>query len=188
MILEHVANHPRLFVISPAQLDADDPLAHCRDLFQLPERIIYLDGNSLGAMPKAVPPRMKHALEHEWAVGLIRSWNDADWYPAPQRVGNRIARIIGDINQIQTGIAAAVEQQAATTAEITHSIGTVAERTSTISASMSTLSEGARNAVGAALDTDRAARQLLELSSSLEELVGQFQLGDRGLLQLHQGH
>ncbi len=78
-----------------ARLDADDPLAHCRERFFLPPGVIYLDGNSLGAMPKAVPPRMKRAVEQEWAVGLIRSWNDADWYPAPQRVGARIAQLIG---------------------------------------------------------------------------------------------
>jgi kynureninase len=76
-------------------LDAHDPLAHCRERFQLPEGVIYLDGNSLGAMPKSVPPRMSRAIEQEWAVGLIRSWNDADWYPAPQRVGGRIAKLIG---------------------------------------------------------------------------------------------
>jgi kynureninase len=77
------------------KLDATDPLADCRQKFQLPEGVIYLDGNSLGAMPKSVPPRMKIAIEQEWAVGLIRSWNDADWYPAPQRVGGRIAQLIG---------------------------------------------------------------------------------------------
>ena len=76
-------------------LDLNDPLAHCRDRFQLPEGVIYLDGNSLGAMPKSVPLRMTRAIEQEWAVGLIRSWNDADWYPAPQRVGGRIAQLIG---------------------------------------------------------------------------------------------
>ena len=78
-----------------ARLDAEDPLAHCRARFSLPDGVIYLDGNSLGAMPKAVPARMSHAIEQEWAVGLIRSWNDADWYPAPQRVGGRIAKLIG---------------------------------------------------------------------------------------------
>jgi kynureninase len=76
-------------------LDQADPLAHCRTRFQLPEGVIYLDGNSLGAMPCAVPARMKWAIEQEWAVGLIRSWNDAHWYPAPQRVGARIAQLIG---------------------------------------------------------------------------------------------
>jgi kynureninase len=78
-----------------ASLDQADALAHCRARFQLPEGVIYLDGNSLGAMPRAVPPRMAQALEQEWAVGLIRSWNDADWYPAPQRVGARIAQLVG---------------------------------------------------------------------------------------------
>jgi kynureninase len=76
-------------------LDAQDPLAACRERFALPPGVIYLDGNSLGAMPRAVPARMQRAIEQEWAVGLIRSWNDADWYPAPQRVGGRIAQLIG---------------------------------------------------------------------------------------------
>jgi kynureninase len=76
-------------------LDHADPLAHCRGRFQLPDGVIYLDGNSLGAMPRSVPPRMTRAIEQEWAVGLIRSWNDADWYPAPQRVGARIAPLVG---------------------------------------------------------------------------------------------
>jgi kynureninase len=78
-----------------ARLDAQDPLAHCRGRFSLPPGVIYLDGNSLGAMPNAVPARMQQALEQEWAVGLIRSWNQADWYRAPQRVGARIAQMVG---------------------------------------------------------------------------------------------
>ena len=76
-------------------LDAQDPLAACRERFSLPDGVIYLDGNSLGAMPRAVPQRMRQAIEQEWAVGLIRSWNDAGWYPAPQRVGARIAQLVG---------------------------------------------------------------------------------------------
>jgi kynureninase len=78
-----------------AKLDSADTLAHCRDRFQLPQGVIYLDGNSLGALPKSVPSRMSRAIEQEWGVGLIRSWNDADWYPAPQRVGGRVASLIG---------------------------------------------------------------------------------------------
>lgn len=78
-----------------AALDAADTLAHCRTRFNLPADTIYLDGNSLGAMPAHVPARMKQALEQEWAHGLIRSWNDADWYPAPQRTGDKIAKLIG---------------------------------------------------------------------------------------------
>ena len=76
-------------------LDARDPLAACRARFALPAGVIYLDGNSLGALPRAVPARMQRAIEQEWGVGLIRSWNDADWYPAPQRVGGQIAALIG---------------------------------------------------------------------------------------------
>jgi kynureninase len=77
------------------QLDAADPLAAYRDQFHLPDGVIYLDGNSLGALPKAVVARMREAVEHEWGVGLIRSWNDAGWYPAPQRVGAKVAALIG---------------------------------------------------------------------------------------------
>jgi kynureninase len=76
-------------------LDEADPLSHCRARFELPDGIIYLDGNSLGALPRSVRPRMARAIEQEWGVGLIRSWNDAQWYPAPQRVGARIAQLVG---------------------------------------------------------------------------------------------
>ena len=87
---------------SPALIEADcialdqaDPLRHCRSRFTLPPGVIYLDGNSLGALPAAVPARLRQAVEQEWGVGLIRSWNDAGWYPAPQRVGARIAQLLG---------------------------------------------------------------------------------------------
>jgi kynureninase len=76
-------------------LDRADPLAWARDRFVLPPGVIYLDGNSLGAMPAAVAPRMRAAVELEWAQGLIRSWNDAHWYTAPQRAAARIARLLG---------------------------------------------------------------------------------------------
>ncbi|RPH43555.1 MAG: kynureninase [Burkholderiales bacterium] len=78
-----------------AALDVADPLAFARERFELPPGVIYLDGNSLGAMPRAVAPRMRQAVEHEWAHGLIRSWNDAGWYTAPQRAAAKIARLIG---------------------------------------------------------------------------------------------
>ena len=78
-----------------AALDAEDPLAPCRQRFTLPPGVTYLDGNSLGALPKTVAPRLARAVEHEWGAGLIRSWNDAGWYPAPQRVGGRIGLLVG---------------------------------------------------------------------------------------------
>ena len=76
-------------------LDAADPLAAMRERFVLPPGVIYLDGNSLGAMPRHVPERMRRAVEQEWALGLIGSWNDAGWYPAPRRIGARIAALVG---------------------------------------------------------------------------------------------
>ncbi|MGB8815338.1 MAG: kynureninase [Paracoccaceae bacterium] len=76
-------------------MDAADPLAGFRQEFDLPDGTIYLDGNSLGALPHRVVARMSRAITEEWGKGLIRSWNDADWYLAPQRAGAAIARLIG---------------------------------------------------------------------------------------------
>jgi kynureninase len=75
--------------------DAADPLRVFRDRFALPGGVIYLDGNSLGPLPRATPGRMDAALRNAWGEGLIRSWNDADWIGAPARVGGKIARLIG---------------------------------------------------------------------------------------------
>ncbi|ABC64922.1 kynureninase [Erythrobacter litoralis] len=77
------------------ELDAADELAHFRDRFEIPEGVIYLDGNSLGALPKATPARLEQVMRGEWGKGLIRSWNDADWITLPQRVGGKIAPLIG---------------------------------------------------------------------------------------------
>jgi kynureninase len=77
------------------QLDARDVLASMREAFSLPPGVVYLDGNSLGALPASVPARMRVAVEQEWGQGLIRSWNDALWYQATARVGAKIARLIG---------------------------------------------------------------------------------------------
>ncbi len=77
------------------QLDAEDLLRPFRDRFQLPPGVIYLDGNSLGALPRATPARIAQVVEAEWGEGLIRSWNAARWIEAPARVGARIARLVG---------------------------------------------------------------------------------------------
>jgi kynureninase len=76
-------------------LDLQDPLAEFRQAFVLPEGVIYLDGNSLGALPAATAGRLRTVVENEWGRGLIGSWNDAGWIDAPRRVGGRIARLIG---------------------------------------------------------------------------------------------
>lgn len=79
--------------------DAADPLRSLRDLFALDavdeQRLVYLDGNSLGALPKTTASRITHVVEHEWGVGLIRSWNAAGWIDLSQRIGDKIARLIG---------------------------------------------------------------------------------------------
>jgi kynureninase len=76
-------------------LDAQDPLHPLRDQFNLPEGIIYLDGNSLGALPKVTASRVAEVIAQEWGQGLIRSWNSAGWIDQPQQVGDKIARLIG---------------------------------------------------------------------------------------------
>jgi kynureninase len=75
--------------------DRQDPLAWVRDEFVLPDGVIYLDGNSLGALPRQTLPRMTEVIGTEWGSGLIRSWNNAHWIDAPARIGDKIARLIG---------------------------------------------------------------------------------------------
>ncbi|MFN3416303.1 MAG: kynureninase [Caldimonas sp.] len=76
-------------------LDADDRLAPLRELFEIPEGLIYLDGNSLGVLPRATPGRVQQVVREEWGRDLIRSWNTAGWIDLPRRVGDKIARLIG---------------------------------------------------------------------------------------------
>ena len=76
-------------------LDAQDPLRKLRDQFELPDGVIYLDGNSLGVLPKTAAARVADAVTKEWGQGLIRSWNSAGWFNLPQRLGDKIARLIG---------------------------------------------------------------------------------------------
>lgn len=76
-------------------LDAADPLAHFRGRFQLREGLIYLDGNSLGALPRATGERLAGVIGDEWGEGLITSWLGASWSTAPRRIGDKIARLLG---------------------------------------------------------------------------------------------
>lgn len=78
-----------------ADLDARDPLRGFRDEFQLREGLIYVDGNSLGATPKITAPRLMEAVSEQWAEGLITSWLGAGWGTAPQRIGDKIATVVG---------------------------------------------------------------------------------------------
>lgn len=78
-----------------AALDAADPLAPFRAEFELPEDVLYLDGNSLGPLPRIARERVAACVSAEWGDGLIRSWNDAGWIDLPKRVGDRIGALIG---------------------------------------------------------------------------------------------
>ena len=75
--------------------DRQDPLAPFREEFALPDGVIYLDGNSLGALPRQTVARLNQVTVEEWGSGLIRSWNSAHWIEAPRRIGDKIARVIG---------------------------------------------------------------------------------------------
>jgi kynureninase len=76
-------------------LDAQDPLLTLRELFHLPAGTIYLDGNSLGVLPKTAAARVADVVTREWGTDLIQSWNKNHWFELPQKVGDKIARIIG---------------------------------------------------------------------------------------------
>ena len=77
------------------QRDAQDHLRSLKDQFSLPPGVIYLDGNSLGVLPKATAARVAEVVTQEWGVGLIRSWHTAGWFESPQKAGNKIAKLIG---------------------------------------------------------------------------------------------
>jgi kynureninase len=86
---------PAMTIDDARALDRADPLALLRDRFEIPEGTIYLDGNSLGALPRTVPERVRKVVGEEWGRDLITSWNRHDWIDLPRRVGDRIAPLIG---------------------------------------------------------------------------------------------
>ncbi|MFL6764275.1 MAG: kynureninase [Sphingomicrobium sp.] len=77
------------------QLDDADPLAFARERFRLPEGVIYLDGNSLGALPNAAPAALANTAERQWGEDLIASWNKHGWIDWPTRIGAKLAPIVG---------------------------------------------------------------------------------------------
>ena len=77
------------------QLDAADPLASARERFSLPDSLIYLDGNSLGALPRSAPAALAKTAEEQWGADLIASWNKHGWIDWPTRVAARLAPLIG---------------------------------------------------------------------------------------------
>jgi kynureninase len=77
------------------KLDSDDPLAFARERFRVPEAVIYLDGNSLGALPKAAPAALANTTELQWGEDLIASWNKHGWIDWPTRIAAKLAPIVG---------------------------------------------------------------------------------------------
>lgn len=77
------------------RLDRDHPAARLRNRFSLPEKGIYLCGNSMGPVPKGVPERMRQAIEVEWKEDVVRAWSSAEWHVAPTRVGAKLSHLIG---------------------------------------------------------------------------------------------
>jgi len=105
------------------KLDLQDPLAALRDDFILPDGVIYLDGNSLGARPKASLQKAQDVITQEWGTDLITSWNKAGWFDLPSSLGNQLASLIGaEANEVVVtdstsinlfkAIAAALQMQA----------------------------------------------------------------------------
>jgi len=78
-----------------AALDVADPIGHLRERYSLPEGVVYLDGNSLGALAVEVPAAVDDIVERQWGRDLITSWNEHDWWSAPRRIGAQVARLIG---------------------------------------------------------------------------------------------
>lgn len=80
---------------NPNQYDQNDPLASLRDQFELPDDVIYLDGNSLGPLAAQVRTHVSAVMGQQWGQDLIKSWNQHDWITLPQRLGDRIGGLIG---------------------------------------------------------------------------------------------
>lgn len=76
-------------------LDQEDPLRELKHQFDLPAGTIYLDGNSLGVLPRATLGRVQEVIQKEWGQDLIKSWNTAGWIALPSRIGDKIARLVG---------------------------------------------------------------------------------------------
>ena len=83
------------FAIRASSLDGQDALAPLRERFLLPDGVVYLDGNSLGALPTEVAPTLDEVVNRQWGQDLITSWNTHDWWGLPARIGDRIGRLIG---------------------------------------------------------------------------------------------
>ena len=114
--------------------DSVDPLAGLRDEFVLPDGVIYLDGNSLGALPKRTAARVQAAIEDEWGQGLIRSWNSAGWIDLSRVIGDALATLVGAApGEISVGDSTSVNLYKALSAAATLQRADAATRTTLLS-------------------------------------------------------
>ena len=81
--------------VEARKLESADPLAFARERFRLPESLIYLDGNSLGALPAAAPAALAEIAERQWGEDLIASWNRHGWIEWPTRIAAKLSPIVG---------------------------------------------------------------------------------------------
>ena len=96
MLHQYVRSSVRLTMLVKAlKLDQQDEISDFRDRFKLARDLIYLDGNSLGALPLTTIKRLDQVINQEWGSGLIGSWNDAGWINLPQRLGDKLGPLIG---------------------------------------------------------------------------------------------
>ncbi|WP_326811058.1 kynureninase [Streptomyces scopuliridis] len=92
---EHHTSQDKSLAVQAAMLDSADELAALRELFALHDDSVYLDGNSLGALPRHVPERVQDVITRQWGELRIRSWTEGGWWTAPERIGDRIAPLVG---------------------------------------------------------------------------------------------
>jgi kynureninase len=90
-----IPTHAELSEAYFVECDKQDSLASFRGQFELADGLIYLNGNSLGVLPTAAKTRMQEVISTEWGTGLIRSWNAHSWINLPQRIGGKLAKIVG---------------------------------------------------------------------------------------------
>ena len=141
-------------------LDAEDSLAPLRAQFALPAGVIYLDGNSLGARPVAALERAQAVIAQEWGDGLIRSWNSAGWRDLPQRLGNRLASLIGAGDVLNVDVSAELGGYFADTG------GTVVVPPGT--AQKTRLCHATRMALAAAMKNARAGQPINGIGAAIE--------------------
>ena len=151
-----------------AALDDADPLRRVRDLFHLPEGVIYLDGNSLGPPPKAAFAALERAARVEWGDGLIRSWNDAGWWTLTDTLGDRVGRLAG----AAPGQTVVTDSTSINVYKALHAALALRPKRHTILAESTSFPTDLYMAEGVAASRPGTVLRLAEDSAMLEALIG----------------